>query len=275
MTINRLAILTRRGSACAPAILVASALSLCSIPVLAQTPPERLSDNQVKTLIDQVDEGRDKFEGNLDSKFKASTLRGPSGERKVEDALQDYQDNTKKLQHRFTSDYAATEEVAVVLKQSNAIGTFMQGSPSLMKGRPEWDRQTVNLKHLAEAYGTTFPIPDGATTRRTNDNETAGAAAAIADAADRFKDDIDDDKGLPKSEREAAKKDVEVLIKLADAVKDRTNDGKSATAELRQLVEQVAIVQTFVGVHPMPTLSNWQALQTSLVTLRRAFGLPM
>jgi hypothetical protein len=273
MTINRLELPTRRRSACAQAILIASALSLWSIPALAQALPERLSDKQVKTLIDQVDEGRDKFEGNLDSKFKASTVRGPSGETKVEGALQDYQDNTKKLQDRFTADYAASAEVAAVLKQSNAIGTFMQGSPSLMQGRTEWDRQTANLKLLAEAYGTTFPIPDGATTRRTNDNETAGAAAAIADAADRFKDDIDNDKTLPKSEREAAKKDVEVLIKLADAVKDRTNDGKSATAELRQLVKQVATVQTFIGVHPTPNLSNWQAVQTSLVKLRQAFGL--
>jgi hypothetical protein len=275
MTINRLEILTRRRSACVRAVLLASALSLWSSPALAQTPSERLSDKQVKTLIDQVDEGRDKFEGNLDSKFKGSTLQGPNGETKVDGVLQDYQDNTKKLQDRFTSDYAASPEVAAVLKQSNAIGAFMQASPSLMKGRPEWDRQTEHLKQLAEAYGTTFPIPDGATTRRTNDNETAGFAAAIADAADRFKDDIDNDKSLQKSEREAARKDVEVLIKLAETVKDRTNDGKSATAELRQLVDQVATVQTFIGVHPMPTLSNWQAVQTSLVTLRQAFGLSM
>jgi hypothetical protein len=250
MTINRLEMPKRRRSARAQAILIASALSLWSIPALAQAPPERLSDKQVKTLIDQVDEGRDKFEGNLDSKFKESTLRGPNGETKVEGALQDDQDNTKKLQGRFTSDYAASAEVATVLKVSNAIGTFMQGSPSTMKGRSEWDRQTANLKHLAEAYGTTFPIPEGATTRRMNDHETADAAAAIAEAADRFKDDIDNDKTLPQSERDAAKKGVEVLIKLADTVKDRTSDGKPATAELRQLVEQVAKIQTFTGRAP-------------------------
>jgi hypothetical protein len=274
MTINRSEIATRRRNACARAVVIASALSLWSIPALAQAPRERLSDKQVKTLIDQVDEGRDKFEGNLDGQFKGSTLRGPGGETKVEGALQDYQDSTKKLQQRFTSDYAAGAEVVAVLRQSNAIGTFMQGSPSVMKGRTEWDRQTANLMHLAEAYGTTFPIPDGATARRTNDNETAGAAAAIADAADRFKDDIDNDKTLPKSERDAAKKDVEVLIKLAEAVKDRTNDGKSATSELGQLVKQVATIQTFIDAHPMPTLSNWQAVQASLVKLRQAFGLP-
>ena len=83
-------------------MLLASALSLWSMPALAQARLERLSDKDVKSLIDQVDEGRDKFEGNLDGEFKGSTLRGPTGETKVAGALQDYQDNTKKLKDRFT-----------------------------------------------------------------------------------------------------------------------------------------------------------------------------
>jgi hypothetical protein len=79
-------------------ILLASVLSLWSMPLLAQAQLERLSDKDVKTLIDQVDVGRDKFEGNLDGEFKASTVRGSSGvETKVAGALQDYQDNTQKL----------------------------------------------------------------------------------------------------------------------------------------------------------------------------------
>jgi hypothetical protein len=149
----------------------------------------------------------------------------------------------------------------------------MQKSPSDMKGRSEWDHQTVNLKHLAESYGTTFPLPDGATARRMNDKETAAAATAIATAADRFKNDLDKEKTLAKPEKDAAKKDVEMLIKQADAVKSRTSDGKPATSEVRQLVEQVAKLQTFVGAHPIPTMTNWQAVQTSLGKLQQAFGL--
>ena len=73
--------------------LLAGVLALWSMPALAQAGrPERLSDKDVKTLIDQVDQGRDKFEGNLDGSFKGSTLRGPTGEVKVSGALQDYQD---------------------------------------------------------------------------------------------------------------------------------------------------------------------------------------
>ena len=253
-------------------ILFASALSLWSVPALAQARPERLSDKDVKALIDQVDEGRDKFEGNLDGKFKGSTVQGANGETKVSGALQDYQDNTQKLKDRFTSEYSASAEVATVLKQSTAIDTFMQGSPSAMKGRSEWDRQTLNLKQLAVAYGTTFPFPEGATVRRMNDKETAGVADEIATAADRFKSDLDKATTLAKPDRDAAKKDAELLIKQADAVKSRTSDGKPATGELLQLREQVVKLQTFISAHPIPTMTNWQAVQSSLGKLQQAFG---
>lgn len=270
MTSTRTSTIT---AARAQSILLASFLALWSMPALAQARPERVSDKDVKALIDQVDEGRDKFEGNLDGKFKGSIVRGPTGETKVASALQDYQDNTQKLKDRFTADYAASAEVTTVLKQSTAIDTFMQGSPSAMKGRSEWDRQATNLKHLAESYGTTFPLPDGATVRRMNDKETVGVATAIATAAGRFKSDLDKASTLAKPDKDAAKKDADVLIKQANAVKSRMNDSKPATGEVRQLVEQVAKLQTFVGAHPIPTMTNWQAVQASLGKLQQAFGL--
>lgn len=272
MTSTRLQITARRSGGRPQVILLASALALWSIPALAQAPSERLSDKDVKQLIDQVDEGRDKFEGNLDGGFKGSTLRGPNGEMKVAAVLQDYQDSTKKLQSRFNADYSAGPEVAAVLRQSMSIDTFMKGSPTTMKGRSEWERQVSNLKRLADVYGTTFPLPDGATVRRMNDKEPMAAAAGIAAAGGRFKSDLDKAKTLPKADKDAAKKDAEMLIKQANTVKDRISGGKPATGDVRLLVEQVAKLQTFVGAHQIPT-TNWQAVQTSLGTLQRAFGL--
>ena len=269
MTSTRTSIVTAR----AQTMVLASALSLWFTPALAQAQTERLSDKDVKTLIEQVDTGRDKFEGNLDGQFKGSTLRGTSGETKVAGALQDYQDSTQKLKDRFTPDYSASAEVATVLKQSAAIDTFMRGQPSAMKGRSEWDQQASNVKRLADAYGAAFPPVEGGAVRRMNDKETAAAATAIAEAADRFKSDLDKDKTLAKPEKDAAKKDVELLIKQANAVKSRTSDGKPATGEVRQLVEQAAKLQTFVGAHPIPTMTNWQAVTTSLEKLRQAFRL--
>jgi hypothetical protein len=90
------------------------------------------------------------------------------------------------------------------------------------KGRSEWDRQAANLKRLADAYGTTFPVPEGAAVLRMNDKETAGIAAAIATAADHFKSDVDKVKTLPKPDVDAAKKDI-------DGRRDRTSASSAST----------------------------------------------
>ena len=256
-------------------LLLVSALSLWSLPAVAQSTPERLSDKDVKALIDQVDEGRDKFEGNLDGKFKGSTLQGqgPAGETKVAGALQDYQDSTKKLKDRFTPKYSASAEVLTVLKQSASIHTFMQSSPDAMKGRSEWDRQTGILKRLAAAYGATFPLAEGAVVRRMNDGEAAGFAEEIAEAADEFKHDLDKATVPPTPERTAAKKELDVLIKHAKDVKSRVGDGKPATAQVRQLLEQAAKLQAHFTANPLPTMSNWDAVQASLGKLQQAFNL--
>jgi hypothetical protein len=79
----------------------------------------------------------------------------------VSDVLQDYQENTKKLQDRFKENYAASAEVTTVLKQAAAIDPFMQGTSGVMKRRKEWDAEAASLKHLGEAYGATFPMPEG------------------------------------------------------------------------------------------------------------------
>ena len=62
-------------------------------------------------------------------------------------------------------------------------------------------------------------------------------------------------------------------MKQANEVKSRTSDGQPATGEVRQLVEQIAKVQTFVLAHPSTVVGNWQAVQASSVKLQQAFGL--
>ena len=255
------------------ALATLAVVAAASAFVTAQAAPDRLPDREIKRLIDQVDEGRDKFEGNLDGKFKGSTVRGATGEIKVSGALQDYQDSTHKLKERFTADYAAGAEVATVLRQSTAIDNFMKGSPSSLPGRSEWDRQAAIVKRLADAYAAPFPYTEGAAVRRMNDKETAAAAAAITEAADQFKSDLDKATSFAKPARDAAKKEVELLGKQASALKSRTSDGKPATAEMRQVAAQVAKVQSMLAGQTIPSMTNWQAVNTSLAKLQQAFGL--
>ena len=252
--------------------VMAAALILSASAAAAQG--DRLSDKAVKELIDAVDNGRDKFEGNLEGSFKGSTLRGPNGETKVSGALQDYQDSTKKLQERFTADYSASAEVATVLKQSMQIDAFMRGPTSPTKGRPEWDLQTANLKRLAQSYGTTFPLPDEVTVRRLNDKEAGETAAAVADQAEQLKRAVDADKTLAKPAKQALKTEVEAVIKQAQTLESRLKDGKPAMVEGRMLKEKVAALTAQGRQLPAPVLSAIGGMRAPLAKLEQAFGAP-
>jgi hypothetical protein len=270
--ISRLSISPVRQAFRPGALLLAGSLALWSVPAIAQAPPERLGDKDVKALADQLDTSRDKFEGNLDGSFKGSTVQRPTGEVKVAGALQDYQDSTKKLQDRFNADYAAAPEVSTILKQAALIGSYMKSQPASMNGRTEWDRHVTDLERLAAVYGTMFPMPEGATAQRANDKEPMATAASVATAGNLFKSELDKDATLAKPEKEAAKKDTELLVKQANAVKDRINDGKPATSDVKLLAEHAAKIQAFLGTHPIAS-ANWPTVQASLASLQRTFGL--
>ena len=250
---------------------VIAGVILAASAAAAQT-GERLSDKDVKAIVDEVDTGRDKFEGNLDGDFKGSTLRGPTGETKVAGALQDYQDSTKKLQQRFTPDYSASAEVATVLKQSTQIDGFMRSSSGPAKGRIEWDRQALNLKRLAEVYGTTFPLPDGATVRRLNDKEAADLAGAVATQADQVKRAVDADKTLAKPDKQALKTAVEGVAKQAKTLQSRLKDGQPSTADAKALREKVAALTADGRQLPPAVLTTIGGLRAPLAKLDQAFG---
>jgi hypothetical protein len=103
--------------------------------------------------------------------------------------------------------------------------------------------------------------------------EVAATASSIAAAAARFRSELDRAAFLTKPDKEAARNDAEVLIDHANAVKSRTGNGKPATSELRDLVEQVRLLQAFVTMHSIPETDNWHAVVASLAKLQQAFGL--
>jgi len=148
----------------------------------------------------------------------------------------------------------------------------MKGPSSPTKGRNECDRQVVNLKQLADIYGATFPLPDGAAVRRMNDKEAAGAAAAVAAQADQVKRAADADKTLAKPDKQALKTEAEAVIKQAKSLQSRLEDGKPATADGRPLNEKVAALTAEGRQLPPSVLTAIGGLRAPLAKLDQAFG---
>jgi len=245
----------------------------CMIPVLvgALSLPmtaagERLTDKQTKELIERINNERDRFEDQLDGNLKRSVLRGANGEVNVERYLDDLQENVGKLKDRYKPTYAAGAEALTVLKQGSDIQRYMEKQPPNFKGASEWSKMAGSLGELAAAYGTTFPLPEGATARRLNDPEVANAASSLAQSADRFGKELDlslkKDKSIAPADRQAAVNDVKTLKKDAETLAKRLKDGQPATGEVTQVVQHLQSVRTKAASLPLSPAAK-QALDAA------------
>jgi hypothetical protein len=250
---------------------------LCGALVIAGTAyaqtVERLTDKDVKTLIEAVDHGRDRFEDQLDGKLKDSILRGPGGEVNVSKFLDDFQENVTRLKDRFTPQYAASTEAGAVLRQATSIHAFMKQQTPGLKGSSEWDHLAGDFGRLAVVYGTKFPLEKDEPVRRINDGEAATAAAQIEGQASEFKDAVNREKTLAKSAKDGLKRYADLVKNAAKALKSRLKDSKPATAEARQLFQALGTMrESAKGLSPA-SLTVMGEMQAPLATLSQAFGL--
>jgi hypothetical protein len=65
---------------------------------------DRMSDRDVKQLVEQIRSGEDRFDDALDDSLKHGRLRGPNGEVDVHEFLKDFEENLDRVNDRFKSD---------------------------------------------------------------------------------------------------------------------------------------------------------------------------
>jgi hypothetical protein len=257
-----------------PTAWLLGVLVLCGSPAVAA---DRLTDKDVKALVARIEQGRDRFDDALDDKVKNDIVRGPSGEVKVEHFLDDFQENIDRVEERLKPDYAASAEVATLLRQATIIDTAFRRQPGGIRGESEWNRLTTDLKTLAMAYGASFPLNENASVRRVGDRELTEAIEEVADTAGRLKKSLDNelkkDKATPKPTREAVVGEADELAKDAKALRNRVKDGQPSSAEADQLLANAARMQAAIEKYQVPaSASLWSNASEPLQTVAHAYG---
>ena len=273
---------TTRSRARSPLRLMAA---LCAIGVTAllSTPvvsAERLSDRDVKALLERIDDERDRFEDRLDRNLKRGIVRGLRGEVDVEHYLDDLEENVDKLKDRFTPEYAANAEAWMVLRQGSDIQRFMASQPPNVEGASEWARLTASLGDLAATYGTTMPLPDRQQAERLNDREVRTASDDVAMCADRFKRDLDsslrNDRTVDRAAREAAARQIDALMRDAKTLASVVGAGRPASDEAKALLVRAAELLAATSGRTLSPAAQmaWGSVEAGLATVAQGFGLP-
>jgi hypothetical protein len=255
-------------------LLLFGLMAICSVPILAA---DRLTDRDVKALVDRIEKGRDKFDDALDDKLKHSIVRGPNGEVNVDAFLNDFQKNIDRLEERLKPDYAASAEAGTLLRQATVIDAFFRQQPPGTRGESEWNRLATDMKALAKAYGADFPLPDKAPIRRIGDRELASAIDNVAHTAEQLKKSLDNDlkkdAAMDKEARRSVVNDADQLAKDAKTLRDRVKKGEPSSAEADRFLADAGKLQSFIASHQVPSsASAWTNTGESIQTVSSAYG---
>jgi len=258
------------------AMYIAAALLVLS-PVPTASASDRLSDRDVKELVSRIEQGRDKFDNALDDKFKKSIVRGDTGEVNVKEYMNDFQEAIDRLEKRLKPEYAASAEVAAVLRQASAMSKFFGQQPPGMRGVSEWNRLEADLRTLARAYAADFPLAEGASVRRIGDREVMTAAEAVGKAGQSLKKSLDadakTDPSLDKPTRQNIAGQADELSKAAKALSERLKGGKPSSAEADVVLAQANKIDGLLEPRKAAaSKAAWTAAAPSLKTLSSAYA---
>ncbi len=251
-----------------------SAFVLLALPVRAA---DRLSDHDVKSLVERIDDERGKFEDAMDDSVKHSVRRSATGEIDVKRELDDFDQAIDRLKDRLKPDYSASTEAGAVLKRASAFDVFVKGQPG-MKGASEWDRLVTDFTALAAAYGAPFPLPEGAPVRRLGDKEVADTVESLAKTSEQLhkslEADLKKDLSVDSAARTALLRQVEDWTKNLETLHDRVKDGEPSSAEADRALQGADALKSAIDGHQAPSAKAvWSSRAAApLKTIAQAYG---
>jgi glutaminase len=260
------------------AVLVALA-GLCTT---LQAQPQRTSHEQVKRLIERIEQGTDVFRDSLKDALDKSRLDDTRREDNINQFVKEFEQATDRLKDRYGDNNTAVATVEEVLRRGTFIDNFVERHWLSQRAQRDWRNVYRNLNDLARAYGVGWDWSSPASNPyRISQEAMKGLLERIEKHSDNFRASLDD--ALDKSRFDGSKredninnfvKDFEVAT---DNLKDRFDDDYSAVGAASEVLRRGAMIDHFMQRHALTprAQSDWAALRTDLDELARAYNVSM
>src|SRR5262249_38611751 len=262
-------------------VLTLFLLVLATSSAIAQPQPgTRLTDDEVKKLIDHTAKDVDHFRDAVGNKI-ISITNAQGGSVDVQQFLKDYEKSINQVKDDFHSKPTDTTSIENFFRMSSRVDHGMQNTGSLTNAQSEWTTLRGDVDQLMTAYQSSWHW-DETTPRpvRLGDDQVKGLMEQIKNdtkpLSGSIKDSFKLDKTVDKTTQESLKQTVKDMEKQADVVKDRYNDHKPITAELNKLFDYGNQLGQYVAAHPNATKAqgDYGRLKSNLMKLAGAFNMP-
>ena len=241
---------------------------------------ERMTDEQVKTLIRDIDDSYQTWKKDLEkANLDDAVIRSADQTINVKDFLKDFDKAVEVLKDRFKSEYSAGPEVLALLRRGSDVELRHRHQGET--GRSTWGALGAKLGSLAHAYEVPWPIESmNVQPARLNDGELAARVEQMEKAAKQLEHEADKaakaNKSIDKATRESLKDSIQRIEPMAKEVRERVKDERPAAVEVGQLLTQTTKVrETLVSLSlPCAEGPGWRGVESGADALAKAFDLP-
>jgi len=249
------------------------------LPVSAPA-AERITDEQVKRLIEDIEGGyrtwrEDLEKRNLDDAVITSAERSV----KVKDFLKDFDKAIDTLKDRFKPEYAAAPEVLALLRKGSDVELRNRRQGDTATSSSAWTALATKLEALAQAYAVGWPVQSmNVLPVRLNDRELSAKVEQMEKSVKALQNEADRaakaDKSIDKATRQSLKAEVQQLGPKAKEVSTRIKDDRPAAVEVGQLFAQTTKVRESLAKLSLSGGPAWGPIDSATEALARAYSLP-
>jgi hypothetical protein len=120
------------------------------------TLPYRLGDQQLRQIIQRIENRTDRFRASVDTALDRTRYDGTRAENNINQFVRDFENATDSLRDRFNSRNSATGDVENVLQRAAYIDDFMRRNNLTRRAEDDWSLLKTDLNALASAYSVAW-----------------------------------------------------------------------------------------------------------------------
>jgi hypothetical protein len=128
--------------------------------------PYRVSQDNMKSLMEWIEKRSDSFRASLDEALDQSIFDGSKREDNINQFVKDFDVAADHLKDRYADNYSAVGAVSEVLRRGALIDRFMQRHTLTLRAQNDWRLLRGNLDELARAYNVSISWKNGTLTIR-------------------------------------------------------------------------------------------------------------